>query len=143
MISVWGKISKFQPYFFCNQIFVCSRSKENIRKGQSKEKIESWRKTLEEKCDRLADKLAKDNQEMKAKFDKLAKDNQEHSDKFDKLVKDNQEMKAKFDKVSTDNQELSDKLAEHNQEMKVLLEKIFSQTIKDWKYINISSATCI
>ena len=93
------------------------------------EKKESWRKTLEEKCDRLADKLAKDNQEMKAKFDKLAKDNQE--------------MKAKFDKVSKDNQELSDKLAEHNQEMKVFLEKIFSQTIKDWKYINISSATCI
>ena len=83
------------------------RSEENIRQGQDKKDKESWRKTLEEKYDKLSDKC-----------DKLAEDNQQIKVLLKKSAEDNQEMKLLL-KKSTD----------HNQEMKVFLEKLLSQTI--------------
>merc|ERR1719397_894431 len=45
----------------------CMKSEEKIRKGEAKKEKERWRKTLEEKYD----KLAEDNQEMKVLLKKL------------------------------------------------------------------------
>ena len=70
-------------------IYVCFRCEENTRQGQNKKEKESWRKTLEEKYDKLSDtcdKLADDNQQMKVLLKKSADNNQEMKVLLEKLL---------------------------------------------------------